>query len=44
MNYGWCNMCYIFCFNCCCSRNRDSDKCYARAAKGLILIGNSPLG
>ena len=27
----------FFDFNCCCSRNRDRDKCYACVVKGLII-------
>ena len=37
MNYGWCNMCYIFRFNDYCSRNLDIQKWYSWVVKGLII-------
>lgn len=33
MNYGWCNLCYTFRFNYCCSRNSDKEKWYAYVVK-----------
>ena len=37
LNYGRCNMCYIFGFNYCFSNNRYREKCYAYVVKGLII-------